>query len=225
MADWGGLLDKGLEKLDDGWEGAKKVVGQGVDKATDGIGAGLEYVGADDWADKVEDWGDDVASGLGASVGEQQLGQSEQANELVHGKPAKIRESAKHLTDFHGAFDRVGQGMRALDSGHWKGQAADAFRQKFAMHPTDWLHAADACEAAAGALNRYAETVEWAQTQAQQAIDLYKAASRRRRMPTRRTPRRPGATTRRRRPAGIPDRSRRSRSTWARPTVCGPTRS
>ncbi|MFF2790835.1 putative T7SS-secreted protein [Streptomyces sp. NPDC058049] len=59
----------------------------------------------------------------------------------MHGKPAKIRESAKHLTDFQGAFDRVGQRVRALDSGHWKGQAADAFRQKFAMHPTDWLHA------------------------------------------------------------------------------------
>ncbi|WP_327738233.1 hypothetical protein OG749_35035 [Streptomyces nojiriensis] len=177
MPDWGGLLDKGLEKLDDGWEGAKKVVGQGVDKATDGIGAGLEYVGADDWADKVEDWGDDVASDLGASIGEQKLGQTEQANELVHGKPAKIRESAKHLKDFQGAFDRVGQGMRALDSGHWKGQAADAFREKFAMHPKDWLHASDACAAAAGALSRYAETVEWAQEQAQQAIDLYKAAA------------------------------------------------
>ncbi|KJY45794.1 hypothetical protein VR46_12765, partial [Streptomyces sp. NRRL S-444] len=49
-------------------------------------------------------------------------------------------------------------------------------REKFAMHPTDWLRAADACEAAAGAMNRYAGTVEWAQQQAQQAIDLYKAA-------------------------------------------------
>nr|WP_143196632.1 hypothetical protein [Streptomyces sp. MJM1172] len=94
----------------------------------------------------------------------------------MHGKPAAIRESARHLKDFQGAFDRVGQGMRALDSGHWKGQAADAFRGKFAMHPADWLHASDACEAAAGALNRYAETLEWSQKQAQQAIDLYKAA-------------------------------------------------
>ncbi|MFF0217156.1 putative T7SS-secreted protein [Streptomyces vinaceus] len=176
MSDWGRLLNGGLQKLDDGWEATKKAVGQGVDKATDGIGAGLEYVGADDWADKVEDWGDDIASDLGASVGEQGLGQSEQANELVHGKPAAIRESAKHLKDFQGAFDRVGEGMRALDSGHWRGQAADAFREKFAMHPTEWLHAADACEAAAGALSRYAETVEWAQKQAQEAIDLYRAA-------------------------------------------------
>ncbi|WTS92974.1 hypothetical protein OG904_05675 [Streptomyces sp. NBC_00096] len=119
MPDWSGLLDKGLEKLDDGWESTKKVVGQGVDKATDGIGASLEYVGADDWADKVEDWGDGFASDLGASVSEQQLGQSDQANELVHGKPMSIRESAKHLKDLQGAFDRVGEGMRALDSGHW----------------------------------------------------------------------------------------------------------
>ncbi|MFE6844802.1 putative T7SS-secreted protein [Streptomyces sp. NPDC057686] len=178
MTDWGGLLDKGLGKLEDGWDATKKVVGEGVDKTTDGIGAALDYVGAHDWADKVEDWGDDVGSDLGASISEQQLGQTEQANELIHGKASAIRESTKHLTDFKAAFDRVGEGMKALDSEHWKGQAAETFREKFAMHPTDWLRAADACEAAAGAMNRYAGTVEWAQQQAQQAIDLYKAAVR-----------------------------------------------
>ncbi|MGW4683934.1 putative T7SS-secreted protein [Streptomyces sp. NPDC004244] len=176
MPDWGGLLDQGLGKLEDGWDATKKVVGEGIDKATDGIGEALEYVGADDWADKVEDWGDDVASDLGASISEQQLGQTEQADELVHGKPSAIREAAKHLSDFQGGFDRVGQGMKALDSSHWKGQAADTFREKFAMHPAEWMHAADACEKAAGALNRYAETVEWAQKEAQRAIDLHKAA-------------------------------------------------
>ncbi|MFJ1868352.1 putative T7SS-secreted protein [Streptomyces sp. NPDC088097] len=176
MPDWGGLLDKGLGKLEDGWDATKKVVGEGVDKATDGVGDALDHVGAHDWADKVEDWGDDVASDLGASIGEQQLGQTEQANELVHGKPSVIREQAKHLSDFKGGFERVGQGMKALDVEHWKGEAANAFREKFAMHPTDWLHASDACESAAGALVQYAETVEWAQKQAQQAVDLYKAA-------------------------------------------------
>ncbi|WP_405921831.1 putative T7SS-secreted protein [Streptomyces sp. NBC_00122] len=176
MAGWGEALGKGLGKIDDAVDSAGKAIGHGVDRFTDGIGAGLDYAGAHDLADKVEDWGDNYASDRGASVAEQQLGQSEQANELVHGSPSAIRESAKHFTDFHAAFDRVGQGMKALDSGHWKGQAADAFREKFAMHPTDWLHAADACEAAGVVLERYAETVEWAQKQAQQAIDLYKAA-------------------------------------------------
>ncbi len=37
-----------------------------------------------------------------------------------------------------------------------------------------WLHAADACHAAGKALESYADTVKWAQGQAQQAIDLYK---------------------------------------------------
>ncbi|WP_323184938.1 putative T7SS-secreted protein [Streptomyces sp. NBC_00193] len=174
MPDWGGLLNEGLGKLEDGWDATTRAVGKSVDMAAHGLGGALEYVGADEWADTVEDWGDDIASDLGATVREQGLGQSEQANELVHGKPSAIRESAKHMTDFRAAFDRVGQGMKALDSGHWRGAAADAFREKFAMHPADWFHASDACESAGGALNRYADTVEWAQGQAQEAIELYK---------------------------------------------------
>ncbi|MGW0899892.1 putative T7SS-secreted protein [Streptomyces goshikiensis] len=174
MPDWGDLANKGLGKLEDVWDTATKVVGKGVDTAAHGLGGALDYVGAHDWADAVEDWGDDIASDLGVSVREQELGQSEQANEVVHGKPSAIRESAKHMTDFRAAFDRVGQGMKALDSRHWRGAAADAFREKFAMHPADWFHASDACETAGGALNRYADTVEWAQRQAQEAIELYK---------------------------------------------------
>lgn len=64
--------------------------------------------------------------------------------------------------------------MRSLDSSNWKGEAADAFREKFAMHPSKWLHASDACDAAGGALDGFADTVKWAQEQAQGAIDLYK---------------------------------------------------
>ncbi|WP_332759153.1 putative T7SS-secreted protein [Streptomyces sp. MT206] len=166
MTEFGELLNKGMNS-------AKKAIGHGVDAATDGIGAGLDYVGAHDWADKVEDFGDDVAYGLGA-MREMQLGQTQQAAELIHGKPDAIGESAAHLKDFQTAFDRVGQGMKALDSGHWKGAAADAFREKFAMHPTDWFHAADACETAGNALSGYAEAVMWAQYQAQTAIELYR---------------------------------------------------
>ncbi|MFE2971130.1 WXG100 family type VII secretion target [Streptomyces sp. NPDC059340] len=92
----------------------------------------------------------------------------------MHGDPASIRAAAKHLTGFHTAFDPVGQGMRSLDSSHWKGESADTFREKYAMHPPKWLHAADACEAAGKALDSYADTVKWAQGQAQDAIDLYK---------------------------------------------------
>ncbi|MEV8402396.1 putative T7SS-secreted protein [Streptomyces niveus] len=174
MTDWGkigGDLYDGAGKLFD--EG-KELVGEGIDKGTDVVGSGLEKVGADEWADTVEDWGDQTASSLGAEVGEQQLGQSEEADELIHGRPEKITATVKNLRDFQKAFDLVGGGMKKLDAGHWKGEGADAFRAKFAPLPTDWLRAADAFEAAAKALETYATAVVGAQGRAGEAIALYR---------------------------------------------------
>ncbi|MEV6778675.1 putative T7SS-secreted protein [Streptomyces syringium] len=160
----GDLVDKGKEKA-----------GEAVDWGTEQLAAGLDRVGLHDAADVIEDAGDFLADRMGAKVSEQQLGQTEQASGLIHGSPGRIRASALHLKDFHAAFDRVGQGMKGLDSGRWRGEAAEAFRKKFAMHPQQWLKAADACEEAYKALESYAETVTWAQGQAKEAIAAYKA--------------------------------------------------
>ncbi|MFF8711536.1 putative T7SS-secreted protein [Streptomyces sp. NPDC015184] len=174
MVDWGrigdGLVDGAGRLADKG----KELAGRAVDAGTDVLGAGLDKVGAHGWADGVEDWGDETASALGAEVGEKQLGQSEEADELIHGRPEKIAATVKNLRDFQRAFDLVGAGMKRLDSGHWKGEAADAFREKFRTLPTDWLRAADAFEDAAGALETYARTVTSAQDKAREAIALYK---------------------------------------------------
>ncbi|WP_255953081.1 putative T7SS-secreted protein [Streptomyces odontomachi] len=166
-------VNKGLGAVEHGVDVVKKGVGEGVDWTTDEIGAGLDRVGAHGLADTVEDIGDELASDLGATPGEKQLGETDDPNELIHGYPKNLRIVAGHLKDFHKAFDRVGQGMRGLDSSHWRGEAADTFREKFAMHPTKWLHAADACEAAGKALDSYADTVAWALTQAAEAIATY----------------------------------------------------
>ncbi|CAM5472461.1 hypothetical protein GCM10010230_33330 [Streptomyces narbonensis] len=174
MVDWGGLADKGIDKIGGAIDKGKQALGEGVDYVTDKTGQGLESLGARDWADAVEDWGDKTASSLGAEVGEQQLGQTEDANELIHGKPEKIAEAVKNLRDFQRAFDLVGGGMKQLDSGHWKGEAADAFREKFQTLPTDWLRAADAMESAAKALETYSNAVVSAQGKAREAIALYK---------------------------------------------------
>ncbi|MFG2622915.1 putative T7SS-secreted protein [Streptomyces sp. NPDC048507] len=176
MTDWGKLADRGLDGLAHTWDSAKKRAGEEAGKAADNLGGVLDRVGAHRLADQVEDVGGDIASALGASVREQLLGETDQADELVHGSPSAIRTTAAHMKDFQAAFDQVGQGMKALDSGHWKGAAADAFRAKFAVQPTGWLHAADACRTAGGALERYAETVDWAQRQAGQAILLHQQA-------------------------------------------------
>ncbi|RVU23083.1 type IV secretion protein Rhs [Streptomyces antnestii] len=169
-----GGINKGLSVGEDLIDEGKKKVGEGVDYATNKVGDGLDHVGLHDAADAVEDWGDDVASDLGATPGEQQLGQTEEADELVHGKPDKIRESAQHLKDFHTAFDHVSQGMKRVDSSGWAGEGGDAFRKKFGVHPTKWAEAADACEQAAGALDAYADAVRWAQGKAKEAVALYK---------------------------------------------------
>ncbi|MFE4216711.1 putative T7SS-secreted protein [Streptomyces sp. NPDC056844] len=174
MVDWGkwgdALYDGAGNLVDKG----KEIVGTGIDKGTDVLGSGLEKVGADEWADKVEDWGDETASSLGAEVREHQLGQTEEADELIHGRPEKISAAVKNLRDFQKAFDLVGSGMKKLDSGHWKGEAADAFRAKFQTLPTDWVRAADAFEDAAKALETFAGTVTSAQAKAAEAIALYK---------------------------------------------------
>ncbi|MET9350449.1 putative T7SS-secreted protein [Streptomyces termitum] len=173
MVDMKGWGDKIVDGIDRGLDKGGELLGEGIDYVTDKTGQALDKVGAHDWADAVEDWGDSTASSLGAQVGEQQLGQTEEADELVHGKPEKIMATAKNLRDFQRAFDLVGAGMRKLDSGHWKGQAADAFRAKFQTLPTDWLHAADAMETAAGALETYGRAVVAAQAKAREAITLY----------------------------------------------------
>ena len=113
MPDWGEWADKGINVIDSGIDTAKEKVGEGVDWATDKVGDGLDKVGAHDWADSVEDWGDETASSLGAEVGEQQLGQTEEANELIHGNPGKIAATVKNLRDFQKAFDLVGGGRRS----------------------------------------------------------------------------------------------------------------
>ncbi|MFG2630958.1 putative T7SS-secreted protein [Streptomyces sp. NPDC048473] len=174
MVDWGKWGDALYDGAGDLVDKGKEIVGTGIDKGTDVLGSGLEKVGADEWADKVEDWGDETASSLGADVREQQLGQTEEANELIHGRPEKISAAVKNLRDFQKAFDLVGGGMKKLDSGHWKGEAADAFRAKFQTLPTDWLRAADAFEDAATALETFARTVISAQAKAGEAIALYK---------------------------------------------------
>ncbi|MER7716784.1 putative T7SS-secreted protein [Streptomyces flaveolus] len=167
-------INDGLTTVEHGIDAGRKALGEGIDWGTDRLGEGLDKVGLEDAADAVEDWGDEVASDLGATPGEQQLGQTEEADELVHGNPEKIRTSAKHLRDFSAAFDKVGSGMKKVDSSTWRGEGGDTFREKFGVHPTKWLHAADACETAAGALESYAGTVRWAQQQAREAIELYK---------------------------------------------------
>lgn len=58
------------------------------------------------------------------------------------------------------------------------GKAADAFRESVAKEPPRWFKAAEAFGKAADAMGRFAETVEWAQGQAKEALEEYNRAKR-----------------------------------------------
>ena len=169
-----------VDKVGDGLEGAAEGLNKGVGKAvnwTADQGADvLSAVGADGLAEGVRDLGEGINNRLGGEVAERQLGESEDPRELLHGSAGALEARARHLQKFSQAFENVGQGMRSLDGGSWQGEAADAFRAKFEMHPKQWLRAADACDGAARALDAYAGTVRWAQGQAQLAIDTWRHA-------------------------------------------------
>ncbi|WP_181160543.1 putative T7SS-secreted protein [Streptomyces solincola] len=180
MAGWEGfkdlageVTDQVVDTVDHGIDKGKEFVGEGVDWTTDKVGGGLRTAGHAGLAETVEDWGDETASSLGAEVGEKELGQTDDAEELIHGKPGEIGATVRNLRDFQRAYDLVGAGLRRIDSSPWKGEAAEAFRDKLRPLPADWLHAADAFEDAAKALESYALALAAAQGKAREAIALY----------------------------------------------------
>ncbi|MER8068830.1 putative T7SS-secreted protein [Streptomyces sp. NPDC094034] len=159
--------------VEDGVEWA----GNRVEDAGNWTADRLKDAGWDSGADWIRDQSRSLANRMGAEVDEMDLGQTEDKTKLVYGSPSKLRENASHLKDFQKAFNNVGQGLKGLDSAALKGEAADAFRAKVAIEPPKWFKGADACGKAAGALEAFAGTVEWAQGQAQSAIDKWKAGT------------------------------------------------
>jgi RHS repeat-associated protein len=155
-------------KKAEGW------VGDRVEDAGDWTADRLEDVGLDSGADWVREQSRSVANRLGAEVDEMDLGQTEDKTKLIYGSPSKLRSTAAHLRTFQKAFDTVGDGLKGLDAAHLKGRAADAFRSSVHVQPPKWYRGADACEDAARALESFADTVTWAQGQAQDAIDAWK---------------------------------------------------
>ena len=103
-----------------------------------------------------------------------ELGETEDPQALVPGKPEAIEENARVLRARAGESGETAEGLREIDTGEaWQGPAAQTFRDKFSYEPGKWFAAADALQAAAGALDDYASTLRWAQAQATEAIALW----------------------------------------------------
>ena len=146
------------------------LLGEVADKGAYALGSGLNHVGLGSVGQWVEHLGDEAASALDPEL---QLGQTDDPTQLIHGDPGAIRATASKLGTFSGAFGRTASGLEGMDSSTWTGEAADAFRAKYAPQPGKWRDASTASGDASDALGSYAGTVEWAQGQAREAIALY----------------------------------------------------
>lgn len=99
-----------------------------------------------------------------------ELGETQDPTQLVKGKPEAIEENARVLRARADSADNAAQGLLAVDTGSWTGAAAQAFHDKFSYEPRKWFAATDALGSAADALDDYASTLRWAQSQATEAI-------------------------------------------------------
>lgn len=170
-------VNSALDAVESGVRSAVDTVQQTVGTAVDGAahltGDALNAVGLNSAADAVDSWGDHVADSMGADVPEQQLGQTSDPTQLVHGDASAINASVSHLRNFANAFGETASGLSGVDTSHWTGSAAERFHAVYDPQPELWSKAQQACTGAADAMATYASTVTWAQGQARQAIDLY----------------------------------------------------
>ncbi|MCX5127218.1 putative T7SS-secreted protein [Streptomyces sp. NBC_00347] len=163
--------------IEDGVEKGAEKVGDAVEWAGDKTADLAEEVGLDDAGDWIRDKSRSAANRLGADVAELELGQTEDPNRLVYGSVSKIRAQVSHLNDFKASFDKVGNGLKGMgEPDGLKGRTADSFREAVAKEPPRWFKAAEAFGKAADAMGRFAETVEWAQGQAKEALEEYNRA-------------------------------------------------
>ncbi|MFI1015528.1 putative T7SS-secreted protein [Streptomyces sp. NPDC020965] len=162
------------DSIEDTVEDGVEWVGNRVEDAGKWTANRLDDVGWESGADWVREQSRSIANRVGAEVDEMDLGQTEDKTKLIHGSPSKINSTAAKLRAFQSAFDDTGDGLKHLDSSQLKGETADALRTAVSTQPPKWYTAADACAKAVGALEAFADTVTWAQAQAQTAVAKWK---------------------------------------------------
>ncbi|MFC5137000.1 WXG100 family type VII secretion target [Actinomycetospora rhizophila] len=92
---------------------------------------------------------------------------------LVPGDAEAARAIARSMVAFAGDLTQAGDGLARISTPDgWSGEAADAFRERFALQPPAWQDAGAAFTTASRALDIYAETLDWAQRRAVEAVGI-----------------------------------------------------
>ncbi|HSK58864.1 MAG TPA: hypothetical protein VK935_07420, partial [Actinomycetospora sp.] len=105
-----------------------------------------------------------------------ELGETTDPAVLVPGDPAGVRAIQATMSRLGAALVGAGDGLRRIETGEWRGEAADAFRRAFAPVPPQWTGTGEAFLQAADALADHADVLEWARGEAALAVQERGAA-------------------------------------------------
>ena len=102
------------------------------------------------------------------------LGQTDDPKALVPGDVGAVTSTMWAMRTYGDALHDAGTGLARIDTQEgWQGEAANQFRSRFDGEPGKWIEAGDCFHNAAGALDSYASTLQWAQREAGEAIRLW----------------------------------------------------
>lgn len=101
------------------------------------------------------------------------LGTTSDPKELIPGDPAAITGVADDLRTKAGVLGDVATDLGNVRIPGWDGKGSSAFWDKFSPEKSNWEMARDAMTSAAGTLDGHSSSLEWAQGQAGEAIDLW----------------------------------------------------
>ncbi|RSO10343.1 hypothetical protein DMH18_12720 [Streptomyces sp. WAC 06783] len=103
-----------------------------------------------------------------------ELGETSDPRELVPGTPDALTATAQSLLAYGDVLMETGKGLAKIDTEDgWRGEAGDAFRDRFHGQPSKWTEAGDNFHVAANALYEYIHALRAAQQSAEAAISRF----------------------------------------------------
>ncbi|HJQ46422.1 MAG TPA: hypothetical protein VJ870_08865 [Amycolatopsis sp.] len=105
-----------------------------------------------------------------------ELGQTTNPRDLVPGSPESISADLRSLVGTIRTIGGVGGQLGGVNPAQWEGQGSAAFREVFGDHVPQWGNAVSTLGQGAQRLADYGDTLTWAQSEAQSAIEEYTQA-------------------------------------------------
>lgn len=107
-------------------------------------------------------------------VDRKELGDTERGDELVPGKVEALYRYAQVLRDRATDVIADAEALKRIDTGAWTGPAYEAYAADNANQWPKWLKLGDAMAYGAQTIESYANCLNWAQMQANNAAELYR---------------------------------------------------